>query len=66
LPLTVASSDYITLEKRIGEGKDAVLVSADSIEALRLAFPNYYLDTNLFLKELEIIKNSETRQLRLF
>lgn len=51
--LKTASADYLTLEKRITDGKrDAVLVSADSIEALRLAYPNYYLDTNLFLRKL--------------
>lgn len=52
--LKTASSDYLTLEKRITDGKrDAVLVSADSIEALRLAYPNYYLDTDIFLKQLQ-------------
>lgn len=52
--LKTASSDYLTLEKRITDGKrDAVLVSADSIESLRLAYPNYYLDTDIFLKQLK-------------
>ena len=47
--LAVASADYMTLEKRIGnDNRDAVLVSADSIEALKLPFPNYYLDTDIF------------------
>jgi hypothetical protein len=32
-----------------------VLVSADSIESLKLAFPNYYLDTEYFLKLLNEI-----------
>ncbi len=51
--LSVASVDYMTLEKRINnENRDAVLVSADSIEALKLAFPNYYLDTDIFLNHL--------------
>lgn len=52
--LKTASSDYLTLERRITDGKrDAVLVSADSIEALRLAYPNYYLDTDIFLRQLK-------------
>lgn len=50
--LKTASADYITLEKRITSGKrDAVLVSADSIKALKLAYPNYYLDTDIFLQQ---------------
>lgn len=58
--LATASSDYITLEKRIAnDNRDAVLVSADSVEALKLAFPNYYLDTDLFLEQLRIIKSGE-------
>ncbi len=63
--LATASSDYITLEKRIANGnRDAVLVSADSIEALKLAFPNYYLDTDLFLEQLR--KITTEGQLKLF
>jgi ppGpp synthetase/RelA/SpoT-type nucleotidyltranferase len=51
--LATASLDYMTLEKRItNDNRDAVLVSADSIEALKLAYPNYYLDTDIFLGEL--------------
>ena len=51
--LATASSDYLTLEKRIAnDNRNAVLVSAESIEALKLAFPNYYLDTDIFLNHL--------------
>ena len=46
-----ASEDYLTKEKSIqGTGKDAVLVSVDSIAALRKAYPNYFLDTNMFIE----------------
>ncbi len=63
--LATASADYMTLEKRItNDNRDAVLVSADSIEALRLAFPNYYLDTDLFLEQLN--KFTSMGQLTLF
>lgn len=63
--LTTATLDYMTLEKRITSGnRNAVLVSADSVEALRLAFPNYYLDADFFLNYLE--KFNTTRQLSLF
>jgi len=65
--LELASQDYITLEKRILDAnRDAVLVSADSIEALKLAFPNYYLDTELFLRELRTITNPTSTQLSFF
>jgi hypothetical protein len=64
--LVTASLDYTTLEKRIlNENKDAVLVSADSIEALKIAFPNYYLDTEYFLELLRDIISPQ-RQLDLF
>jgi hypothetical protein len=64
--LATASNDYMTLEKRIfDENTDAVLVSAESIEALKLAFPNYYLDTHYFLGILKDII-APTKQLSLF
>lgn len=51
--LLTASADYETLEKRIvNETRDAVLVSADSIDALKLAYPNYYMDADIFLTHL--------------
>jgi hypothetical protein len=63
--LPTATADYMTLEKRIAnDNRDAVLVSADSIEALKLAFPNYYLDTDLFLIHLKNL--TTTGQLSLF
>ncbi len=63
--LDIASSDYLTIEKRISnDNRNAVLVSANSIEALKLAFPNYYLDTDIFLHHLRSI--IRTGQLSLF
>jgi hypothetical protein len=48
--LKKASEDYLAVEKTIqGSTKDAVLVSVDSISALRKAYPNYFLDTNAFI-----------------
>jgi hypothetical protein len=51
--LDQASSDYLSAEKSIKDGgmtgRDAVLVSVDSIVALRRAYPNYFLDTHLFI-----------------
>lgn len=46
-----ANERYLTVEKEITEtpGADAVLVSVDSVEALRRAYPNYYADTQVFI-----------------
>lgn len=63
--LSIASNDYISLEKNLDVNKDAVLVSAESIEALKLAFPNYYLDTDVFLRKLKEIMSTD-KQLSLF
>ena len=49
--LKKASRDYIKTEKDI-KGRadiDAVLVSVESLNSLRRAYPNYFLDTNRFL-----------------
>lgn len=63
--LATATADYMTLEKRIQSGsRNVVLVSADSVESLRLAFPNYYLDADYFLNYLK--KFTTTKQLSLF
>lgn len=49
-----AADAYLEAEKSIKEekGSEAVLVSVDSIAALRRAYPNYFLDTDLFLDAL--------------
>ena len=33
-----------------GESSQIVLVSVDSVAALKRAYPNYFLDTNVFRK----------------
>ena len=51
-----AADDYLAAEKRFsaeGAGGDAVLVSVDSLASLRRAYPNYYLDTNMFVELVE-------------
>jgi len=51
--LTKAQVDYLTAEKAIvAASADAVLVSVDSMAALRRAYPNYFLDTKRFVEEL--------------
>ena len=48
--LDEANADYSAFEE---EGRDAVLVSTDSLEDVRRAYPNYWLDARLFLTEME-------------
>lgn len=49
--LEQASTKYLEIEKRLtnNPSADAVLVSVDSLAALRRAYPNYYLDTDYFV-----------------
>lgn len=45
-----ASADYAIADRLSDNQSDAVLVSVDSIASLRQAYPNYFLDTHVFLK----------------
>lgn len=47
--LNQASSDYFNAERQASGSADIVLVSVDSLAALKRAYPNYFLDTNRFL-----------------
>jgi putative GTP pyrophosphokinase len=51
--LSHANKDYAEVERRAkaGEPVEAVLVSAGPIEALKKAYPNYFLDTQSFIRE---------------
>ena len=55
--LEQANIDYAGIEQRTksGEPIEAVLVSAGPIDALRKAYPNYFLDTQSFVKQIEKI-----------
>lgn len=46
----LANANYTGLERNLPEGSTTqiVLVSADNITALKRAYPNYFLDTNVF------------------
>jgi hypothetical protein len=70
-----ATAKYLEVEKKIKDSKesDAVLVSVDSMAALRRAYPNYFLDTKVFVDLLnETLRSTRTppkrsgRQLSLF
>lgn len=52
--LEEATNKYLEVEREIEStpGSQAVLVSADSFNSLRRAFPNYFLDTVVFINEL--------------
>ncbi|MBR0995232.1 hypothetical protein JQ580_31435 [Bradyrhizobium japonicum] len=53
-----ATAKYLEVEKKIKEASpnsDAVLVSVDSMNSLRQAYPNYFLDTGVFLGVLQEI-----------
>jgi putative GTP pyrophosphokinase len=56
--LDAAMKEYSQAEQRItaGEPIQAVLVSAGSIDNLRRAYPNYFLDTREFVEELRKIE----------
>ena len=53
--LPKASEEYLALEKRTASipGAQAVLVSVESLQSLRSAYPNYWLDTTVFIKALQ-------------
>ena len=55
--LEQAASDYAKVEARTraGEQLEAVLVSAGPIDALRKAYPNYFLDTQAFIRQIQMI-----------
>ena len=53
--LEAASAEYLKAEREIQDvsNADAVLVSVGSVNSLKRAYPNYFLDTSRFLKEVE-------------
>ena len=58
----LANEKYLEIEKKLKNtaGAEAVLVSVDSLDAVRKAYPNYFLDTNVFLR----LVSDATRTLR--
>lgn len=55
-----ANAEYMKAEKRASDGEhiQVVLVSAGSIDSLRRAYPNYFLDTHDFLRHLKRIEKA--------
>jgi putative GTP pyrophosphokinase len=58
--LEEANKDYALIEQRTkaGEAVEAVLVSAGPIDALRKAYPNYFLDTQEFVRQIRRVIGS--------
>jgi hypothetical protein len=59
-----ATDQYLAFERSVPKGSavDVVLVRADSLDALRRAYPNYFLDTEFFLHLLnEVTGRSAAR-----
>ena len=52
-----ATAKYLEVEKKIKlePSSDAVLVSVDSMNSLRQAYPNYFLDTGVFVRVVQEI-----------
>ena len=50
---------YDALEKETKNNPDidVVLVSVGDLKAIKKAYPNYFLDTNEFIKDLKLIFN---------
>lgn len=55
----LANQEYIARERELREGsvEQVVLVKVDSLQSLRRAYPNYFLDTNRFSTVLDTVLN---------
>ena len=62
--LEQANLDYAAVEERTrgGEAIEAVLVSAGPVDALRKAYPNYFLDTQAFVTQIERVIARDVRK----
>jgi hypothetical protein len=49
---TLANQKYLEVERKLkgAMGAEAVLVSVDSLDAVRKPYPNYFLDTEVFVR----------------
>ncbi len=62
----VANAKYLEVEKKMKDspGSEAVLVSVDSLDAMRKAYPNYFLDAQVFMNLVRDIMKSSRPQKR--
>jgi len=54
----IAYEDYVKNEEKENSVDDVVLVSTNSIESLKSAYPNYFADMNEFITILKNILNA--------
>lgn len=60
--LEKANTEYAEAEKSASKtGNQVVLVSAGSIESLKRAYPNYFLDTHEFLSNLGLVEQAAAK-----
>lgn len=54
--LNRAATAYLEIEQQaeVGTNRDAVLVSAESVDSLKGAYPNYFLDTTRFRRQVQL------------
>jgi hypothetical protein len=54
----IASAEYSKMEAEISSGRNlqVVLVSSESIKSLKMAYPSYFLDAELFSKQIAVIR----------
>lgn len=59
--LNDANKIYSQLEKKYGDDtkQDVVLVAASSLESLKKAYPNYFADTNIFSRNLQLVLDAK-------
>lgn len=61
--LPAATTDYLSLEKAAKDesGVQVVLVAAQSVAALKKAYPNYFLDTSRFVQRIRRLRTLMSR-----
>ena len=61
-----AMTRYLEIEKGLtGPGSEAVLVSVESLEKLRAAYPNYFVDSDRFLETLHHVLGLPSERIEL-
>lgn len=51
--LEIANKEYTELEQQSDGRTEVVLVKAGSVDSLKLAYPNYFFDTSIFIRRIE-------------
>lgn len=58
--ISQANIQYSIMEERVNQGENlqVVLVTSESIASLKKAYPSYFLDAQLFAKQIALVKKS--------